>query len=477
MQKQAVPPSQPPPQNDSGMQKLLTLLAILRQARHKKALADLGFVIVNQTFNVVPYRHCVFWRWTGGQTEIKAASGLVQVDPNGPYALWIKAMLGHLVAPKARFLSINILGQNADDVYAKAFSIGMDDCAPREREDWDKWASPHAMLVLFKNHENQVDFGMWIDRDEPFGEADTALIEELADGYAHVLHRLYHKKKKTGFGAFKRWLRPSKDKAIKLAIVAGLLMFFPVRMTVTAPAEVVASSPHVVTIPFDGIIEKVMVKPNQSVKKGDILMKMDGTSLRNKSELTGEELATAEAALSKTEREALQDPTKRTELTILKAQMLSKELEKKYADELLSRSEIVAGEDGIVIFSDASALEGKPAQLGEQVMLLADPKDSELLVRVPVDGMIKLDETVPARFFLNVTPLGFETANIATISYQASPDSDGLLTYKIRAKFAEGQDLPRVGWTGTAKLYGDKTILFFNVLRRPLVYLRRKTGI
>jgi hypothetical protein len=122
-------------------------------------------------------------------------------------------------------------------------------------------------------------------------------------------------------------------------------------------------------------------------------------------------------------------------------------------------------------------LRGKPAQTGEQIMALADPDDSEMLIRIPVDGMITLDQDTPVRFFLNVSPLNSRKAKIETISYQATADHDGLLTYKVRARFDEGGKHPRVGWTGSAKAYGDRTLFAFNILRRPIVTIRRKLGI
>jgi multidrug efflux pump subunit AcrA (membrane-fusion protein) len=99
-------------------------------------------------------------------------------------------------------------------------------------------------------------------------------------------------------------------------------------MSVTAPAEVVARNPLVVSVPFDGVIESVLVKPNQIVKRGDLLVTMESTVLRNKSEMMSQELATAQEALTKTEREALRDPTKLPELSVLRAQIREKEADK-----------------------------------------------------------------------------------------------------------------------------------------------------
>jgi hypothetical protein len=100
----------------------------------------------------------------------------------------------------------------------------------------------------------------------------------------------------------------------------------------------------------------------------------------------------------------------------------------------------------------------------------------DVLIRVPVDSLVKIDQNAPVKFFLNVSPLVGLRADIRSIGYQASPDPDGLLTYKIRATPATKKAL-RIGWKGTAKIKGDWTLLSYALLRRPVMALRRLTGL
>lgn len=482
---QKKPPSEPvkaeklrikqAPAIDPRFQLLLTLIAIQKNARHKRKRAELEFLMVNQTFNLVPYRHCLYWRWDGETVSIEAASGLVQLDPNGPYAIWIKnfitKMLKERVLPRQK-------EKAGEESYVSILPLGAGDCSGADLDDWKKWSSAHAMLFSLKNHDGDIRYGLWIDRQEEFNEAERAFLEDLSDGYAHAMHHFdsdgSDEKRKLHW---KSLLSLSKSNVKRVMIALLIIMCLPVRTSVTAPAEIVARSPYVVSVPFDGVIENVEVAPNQLVKKGDLLVRMDSTVLKNRSEMTIREMETAEIAFNKTEREALVDRSKLVDINILKSQVEAKNSERNFAADLLLRSEIRAERDGVVIFADANSMRGRPARTGEQIMLLADPQDSELLIRVPVDSMIAINEKIPATFFLNVSPLGFKKASYDSISYQATPDPDGLLTYKIRARFEKGGDMPRVGWTGTGKVYGDRTIMAYNVLRRPLVTLRRKIGL
>lgn len=459
------------------MQNLLTLITLQKNARHKHKKTELEFLIVNQTFNLVPYRHCIYWGWNGETVTIVAASGLVQVDPHGPYAIWLSRVIKKILADKV-LPHQNEIKEGQAESYIIQLPVTPADCEKQDAEEWKKWVSANAVMFAMKNDDGEVVRGVWVDREQPFNDAERAFLEDLFDGYAHSLSFFDTENtsdKVRGF--WKSLFSLSKSNVKRVILVILLAMLIPVRMSVSAPAEIVARKPYVISVPFDGVIADVIVSPGQSVKKGDVLVRMDSTYLKNKSDMSAKERETAEIALNKTEREALGDRSKLAEIAILRSQVETKSAESDFADEMLERAEIRAERDGVVMFSDINALRGKPARTGEQIMLLADPQDSELMIRIPVDAMIKINQSVPATFFLNAMPLGFRKATYEDIGYQATQDPDGLMTYKVRARFEKDDMQPRVGWTGTGKVYGDYTIMAYNIFRRPMVTLRRKLGL
>ena len=62
---------------------LLTLLQLQRRARQASSLDALGFVIVNETLQLAPYRQAALWS-TAGLGRVAAVSGLQQPDPTAP---------------------------------------------------------------------------------------------------------------------------------------------------------------------------------------------------------------------------------------------------------------------------------------------------------------------------------------------------------------------------------------------------------
>ena len=269
-------------------------------------------------------------------------------------------------------------------------------------------------------------------------------------------------------------LRPSS-----LVIFAALfaIMLMPVRLSVSAPAEIVPVAPYIVSTPLEGVIDQVHVIPNQEVSEGDLLFSLDRTILKNEVDITRKQLAVAQAAYDKTSREAFAESKSKAVLVQLQAEVETYLAQLVYKQDLLKKTEIRAARKGVIIFNDPNVLRGSPIRTGERVMMLASPRDTELQIRVPAKNMIRVNNDVPVKMFLNIAPLKSLRADINMISYEAAPDPDGLITYKVRASFQNEKGRPRIGLEGTARIYGDKSILFYQIFRRPLLTLRRILGL
>ena len=462
-----------PSETENKFQLLLTLITLLKNARHKNKKTELEFLMVNQTFNLTPYSNCVYWEYQKNKLIIKNISGLVQIDTDGPYTLWLNRVIKNYIRQNKKHLFTQGENENPQISFSKLKQITKEDCEQSDQEDWNKWVTNNAFLMIMCNDQDQIIGGLWLDKEKDFNVLEKAIFEDLGDGYAHALQSFNNKKNIRGASGFS--ISGLKIKFFFLGLL--LLMFIPVRMSATAPAEVIAKKPISITIPFDGVIDKVEVSPGQEVIAGDVLVRMDSTLLENKVSLTSGELRAAQISLQKTERESMKDRSKLAEIAILKAQLAQKTIEVEFAKEMLQLSDITAERNGVVIFDEVNSLKGKPVQTGEKVMQLANLNDHELMIRIPVSSMIRINEDVPAKFFLNVNPFASQKIEYESVGYQASQDSGGLLTYKVRGRFINPEEKIRIGWTGTGKVYGERTILGINLLRRPITTLRRKLGV
>jgi len=150
-----------------------------------------------------------------------------------------------------------------------------------------------------------------------------------------------------------------------------------------------------------------------------------------------------------------------------------------FARELLEKITIRAEKTGLLIYSHKSDWIGKPVQVGERVMEIADTKKIQLKINLSIDDAIVLKEGAKVDVFLDADPLNPIEATVNSTSYMAEKYNQDTLSYRVYAEFNSGtaQDNLRIGLQGTAKMYGERVSVFFYLFRRPISYMRQLLGV
>ena len=119
---------------------------------------------------------------------------------------------------------------------------------------------------------------------------------------------------------------------------------------------------------------------------------------------------------------------------------------------------------------------GRPVKIGERIMSLADPKAVRLEIQVPVEDALVASTGAEVELFLAIAPAKPVRAKLTRMSYEAKLLPNQTSAFVGEASFADAAGLPRLGLTGTAKIYGTRAPLAYALLRRPLAHLRRLLG-
>ncbi|MEM1318446.1 MAG: HlyD family secretion protein, partial [Pseudomonadota bacterium] len=196
---------------------------------------------------------------------------------------------------------------------------------------------------------------------------------------------------------------------------------------------------------------------------------------RNRLQLAGQAVGVAEARYDQSLRTSFADSTAKRELSIAKSELNLKAGEYDYASELMKKTEVSAARDGLVLFADKDSWTGRPVSTGERIMRIADPNSVEIAIDLPVADAIVLEEGARVQLYLDSAPLKPVEATLTSASFHAQPNGDNVLSYNVRADFAEG-DRPRIGLRGTAKVYGERVTLAYYLFRKPLSAIRQWTG-
>jgi hypothetical protein len=437
-----------------------SLIQLGRRAREALSIEALGFVMVNETRQLFSYRQSA-WGRANALTErlpaeVLAVSGLPQPDANAPYVQWLAQLVRELV----------VTGKTAAHAMT---AVAVPDLVAR---DWSAWLPAQALIMPLTGPKGESLGFLVLAREEPWSDRDVALADELGAVYGFALSRFVNgaswrdRSRVMGWSRSHRW---------KLLAALAVVCAFPVRVTVLAPAEVVPSEPFLVRAPLEGVIDHFNVRPNQSVAIGDPLFDLDTTTLRAHSRVAHKAYDVATEEYRQAAQRAVTDERSKLEMVKAKGDLEAKALEMEYSQQLLDRVQVKAVRDGVAVFADANDWQGRAVSIGERVLTLADPGKVELTVFLPVRDALDLDVGSAVTLYPNGSALQSFAATVKTIAYRAEPAHDGLLAYRIKARF-DGGELPRIGLMGMAQLRAGRGPLLYVLLRRPIAAARQWLG-
>lgn len=433
---------------------LAALLQYEGEVRRWPTVPELAYHVANETRRILDYDQMFVLRQSriGGGFHVMAASSLATVDRNAPLIQAIEKLVDELaktgdLARAHDFAPAALVADVAFDEYPFAA--------------W-RW---QPLL----DGEDRPFAGLLVARGAAMREADAFRLARVAETVGHSWRAL------TGGTPVRRIKRFGPKEKRGALVGLAILALFPVQLTVLAPVEVVAARPFVVSAPFSGVIDRILVPPNAAVKAGQPVLRFDDTKLRNDLQVAAEKLEVARARVERSTNVAIDSREDTRDITLMRAEYELARADHAYARDLLARADVVSPGAGMALYSDRRDWEGRAVNVGEPVLQIVDPGDVEFRVDLPTREQMTLPAGGQVRIWLDAQPLWAIDARLETVSYQARPTADGVLSFAVIARPLGGA--PRVGSRGTAKLYGRWVPLSYSLLRRPISSLRQFLGL
>jgi len=429
------------------------LLELAHRARQAQTRRELGFLLANDSRQLLPYRQAALFL-TGQKQPV--LSGVVQAEANAPYVLWLRKVLTELpkqpgAAPQA-FTSAQL--------------------PPEIAAEWAQWWPAHGLWISLG------DLGeLLLADDMPCSPAQLALICHWCETWQHAYQALGRSRwmgadapgPSAGGRRRIRWGWP----VVLLALAAA--MACPVQMTVLAPGELVPARPTIVRAPMEGVVDVFHIQPNQLVRKGQPLFGFDEALIQSRLEVARQGLVTAQTDFRQTSQQALSDPRARNQLGLLSGKIEERRAEVQYLSDQLRRARVLAPQDGLVLMDDPAEWIGRPVTVGERVLRIAAEGDAEVEVWLPLADAMALQPGDPIQLFLHASPLEPLQARLRYMAHEAVDRPEGHQAFRLRATLDQAS-AHRVGLKGTAKLFGQKVPFIYWVLRRPMTTLRLYLG-
>jgi hypothetical protein len=431
--------------NNKQLLQLTLLLQLERRARLATA-EELPYILVNETADLLPYRQAVLWQIDLARLE--AVSAVALPEKNSPYSLWLSSVLRHFAQTESALAMTEFSAHDLPEQLA---------------HDWAEWLPEQGLWIPLPTPMGSR-YALVLFREQEWNDGELHLMSYLAEAYGHALSLTQAAQAKPA------WREKLRSKRLQL-IIAGIMtaaLFFPIRQSVLAEAEVVPLQPNLARAPLDGVVEKFFVQPNETVTEGQKLFALDMTQLQSRLSVAEETRDIAKTEYLQTTQQAMLDPTAKAKLAVLKSKWDQQVAEVDYIRSLLTRSTVTASKAGVTVFDDPNDWLGKPVTQGEKILAVADPDAVELEIRLPMDDLIALTAGDEVLFFSNVTPNHPLPASLSYFSYRASPTPAQIMAYRLKAQFTDNKNLPRLGYRGTAKLYGTRRPFVLWLLRKPI---------
>ncbi|MEM9357575.1 MAG: HlyD family efflux transporter periplasmic adaptor subunit [Pseudomonadota bacterium] len=437
---------------------LQLLLRVENDAREAANVRELLLLIANETRKLSRSRQIfVVERSATDRFKVQAVSSITVADSSSPLNQSLEHVLSRL---------------DRDGRLGEAVEFRTTDYSGEDLGVFESYPFPELLWVPMKSRKGEIFAGMLQARESSWSDRDKIVSQRLAKTYAHAWRTLNTSDRS---GLKKTLLRRGGAALLGLAALA---MFIPVPLSALAPAEIVAKDPVVVAAPIEGVIERLFVDPNSSVKKGQVLLSFADTTLRNKFEIAEREVSVARARLKRANQLAFEDMRGRHELAMARADLSLRITERDYAKDLLDKSVIRADRAGIAMYKDKKDLIGKPVAVGERLMELADPSRVMLRIDMPVaDGQL-LKPGADSKVFLDSEPLAPFGAKVVRADYQARAVDGTTVAFRALADLQlDGRNSPRLGVRGSAQVYGDNVPLGLYLFRRPITAVRQWIGL
>ena len=419
--------------------------------------ADTCLVSVNAMAPLLGADQAVLWMRRVGGPKVVSVAGLATVERHTDFTHWFETLARWFT--KSGGDAIVSVPDTFDDSYLQS-----------ER---GLYLLEHSLHIRLATAEGEFIGGLFVARDQAYSAEELQALARFSQSAARMLLHWRARKRLR----LARWL-PGPGSVVLAALIAGLgfALTIPVRQSAIASLEITARDAMPITATQDGVIERVLVRPNQEVRVGTPLVRYDGAVVRSKLFVAQQNVRVAQADLDRTTGKAFGDDAARTELRSLGARVAEKAAETRYLQELTRRLEIRATSEGLAIFTDAEEWAGRSVQSGERIMMLADPRKVWLTLYVPVEEAIPLTETPEIDFNLDIDPLRTLQARVVESAYEAVIMPDGRAAYLMHAELDANEPPPRIGLKGVARIYGEPNMLGYLLVRKPLRALRRMLG-
>ena len=310
--------------------KVARLFGLEKKAREARSQDELHFVIANETRQIIDYISAfLLLKTPADKFNIKATSDLATVDRTSPLLTFIE----------------NFVNNDKSLSDKEIQNLELDKIAKNINSEKPKNLPENILFIPIISPQKGLQGYLLLVRSEKFSENEIELAGHLSSTYGHAFNSFL--KDFSIKNHYKKYLTGKKSWKIYAAIF--IILILPIRITSTAPVEVIAKNPSLVTSPFDGVVKNIVASNNDKIKQGDLLVLLEDIELKNNLNITNQSLQVAQKELLRSRQSSFTNNEEKARLAELVAQVELKKVEVASAQEKLKNTKLFAKQKGIAI--------------------------------------------------------------------------------------------------------------------------------
>lgn len=331
---------------------------------------------------------------------------------------------------------------------------------------------------------NRVVAVWLLERDTPFGNAEREALETLALAMAPILdlkltaeESLWRHSQRAWQSGLRQVTDTSRPGVKLLAITAVLLLavlaLAPADFRVSSRANVEGAVQRVAAAPFQGYIREAPARAGDVVRAGQVLAVLEDKDLRLERVRWESEL---EVSVRK-EREAMANAD-RVALRLASAQANQARAQLDLTLEKLSRVQVTAPFDAVVVQGDLSQQLGSPVEQGKVLFELAPLDAWRVILKVDERDIAHVRQDQPGELVLTSLPGQRFALTVRRIT-PVSVAEEGRNYFRVEAELQAGAGQAphpmRPGMEGVAKIEAGERSLLWIWTHRFTDWLRLKS--
>jgi len=198
------------------------------------------------------------------------------------------------------------------------------------------------------------------------------------------------------------------------ALAAVFLLLVPVSDRVAANTVIEGQLRQVVTVPFDGFIKQVLVRPGERVKQGQALAHLDDRDLKLEQARFRSERDQASGKL----RQAMVDHDAPA-MALVISEVRQAEAQLGLVEAKLSRTALIAPLDGLLVTGDWVQQLGSPIETGKEMFEIAAGQGYRVVLHVPERDIVRVQVGQTGKLRLTGQPhiaYAFKVAKVTAIA-------------------------------------------------------------